>query len=701
MQDISSSSNLDRKLPLESKIVSEYAQFAENLDLNTSINHMLSLQRSDGYWWFSLEANEQIGAEFIMLMHFIECVDETTQAGIARRILDVQREDGSWSLSHKGKADLSTSIECYFALKLAGFSPDDPALQKARAYILSAGGIEKARIFTKIHLAWFGQVPWWACPSMPVELILLPDWFPINIYEFSSWARASIVPLLIILSLRPLKVLDEKFHVDELYVNSSENRDFSYKTDKGKLSPENLFIYIDKFLKFVEKTPLKPLRKLSLKKAKTWIWDHVEKVEDIYPALANAVIAYHTLGYAVSEPEIQKPLDALKMFQQHYIESELPSLPDEVRDDGEIRPSELRQRNEHISVSATSSWKEHKELDHKLRVHQQCCVSPVWDTPWMIVALLEAGVPSDHPALLKTGRWLLKKQITEIKGDWAVKCKKDVEPGGWSFEFENDFFPDVDDTIEVLHVLKQLKLPQAEKKAACDRALNWLLAMQNKDGGWGAFDTNNDLELLNKIPFSDHGACLDPSTPDITGRMIELLLTYGFSQDAEPIRRGVDYLKRTQESFGAWFARWGVNYIYGTWAVLTAFSMMDDPSLTPLVEKATTWLHSIQNEDGGFSESTESYYLKQFVPCPESTASQTGWALMALIASDQAETHRKDKAARYLSESRNEYGAWDEEYHTGTGFPGHFYIRYHGYRHYFPLLALAKYKKSKQEQKVI
>lgn len=663
--------------------------------LQRSIDQLFSLQRTDGYWWFTLEANETIGAEFIFLMNFLRKVDEKMQQAIAQRILDVQRADGTWAIYHEGPACLSSTVECYFALKLAGISPDEPNMVKAREFILANGGIEKTRVFTKIHLALFGIVPWWACPTMPAEFILLPNWFPVNIYEFSSWARASIVPLLIVMSIRPVHKLAKKHQLDELFCNPPESRDFKLRPKSSNIAPENMFIYMDRFLKFFERSPLKPLRNYSIRKAKKWIWDHVEHVEDIYPALAYAAIAYHTLGYEVDSPEIRKPLEALWMFQQRYTSAELPAAPEEIRDDGLRPPSKLRKVNGEHLKDYIQKWDEFE--DHKVRIHQQCCVSPVWDTPWSMIALLEAGVSPVHPQLVLAARWLLKKQITEIKGDWAVKCDKSVKPGGWSFEFENAFFPDVDDTIEVLHVLKRVQLPKTETAEPCERAINWLLAMQNDDGGWGAFDRNNDLELVNKIPFADHGACLDPSTPDITGRMIELFIDYGFSAQHPALQKAIAYLKREQTEFGGWLGRWGINYIYGTWAVLTAFGKLGDTTLQPEIDKAVRWLKSIQREDGGFSESPESYVQKTFIPYSQSTASQSAWALMALVAAGETQSPSTQRAMEYLLKTQNERGTWDEAYSTGTGFPGHFYIRYHGYRHYFPLLALGRYHQAKNQ----
>ncbi|MFH1654236.1 MAG: squalene--hopene cyclase, partial [Pseudomonadota bacterium] len=524
------------------------------------------------------------------------------------------------------------------------------------------GGIEASRVFTKIHLAMFGLIPWEACPVMPPELVFMPNWFPINIYQFSSWARATIVPMTIICATKPVQNLPEKYNIEELFANPPDKRDFSFKLEnRPKLSWENFFIQLDKFLKYVEKSPIKPLRNTAIQRCADWTWAHVEKTEDIYPALAYCALAFKALGYKKDSLQIAKPYKALLKFQQRYSETDVPALPG-------------------------------KEIPKGVRIHQQCCISPVWDTPWTLMALLEAGVPGNDERLLKAGQWLIERQITETRGDWAVK-NPHAKPGGWSFEFENEYYPDVDDTIEVLSVLKRLDLPEAQKRTSIALGLEWLLSMQNDDGGWGAFDKNQTLELVNRIPFSDHGACLDPSTPDITARMIEFLAGHGYDKNYKPIKKALKFLWKHQEKFGGWFGRWGINYIYGTWCVLTALKDLNWDMNEERVKRAVTWLKSAQLQDGGWGESPESYKEKKFVSLKRSTASQTAWALMGLNAGAKDETKVIQRGVDFLLNTRRKTdGGWDERDYTGTGFPGHFYIRYHGYRHYFPLLALAKVK---------
>jgi squalene-hopene/tetraprenyl-beta-curcumene cyclase len=657
--------------------------------LSKTVDYMKSLQRTDGYWWFALEANETIGAEFIYLMHYLGEVNGEIQSGICQRILDVQRADGSWALYHDGPGDLSTTVECYFALKLGGLKEDDEAMAQAREFIHSRGGAENCRVFTRIHLAMFGLVPWTSCPAMPAEFIFLPKWFYVSIYSFSSWARATIVPLLIFMCERTVKRLPDNFSIEEIFREPKDSRDFTFKAKGGIFSIENFFIKLDRLLHFYERHHLKLLRRKATRRCKEWIWERVKKTEDIYPPMAYCALAHKACGYDNDAPQIRKPFNALKMFQQRYATADVPALPDEIRDDGRARPSELRDIGINVKADVVGGKTKKRVARHV--IHQQCCISPIWDTPWMIEALLEAGVPNDDPALLRSGRWLLAKQITEVKGDWAVRNPA-AKPGGWAFEFENDYYPDVDDTIEVLTVLSRLAIPWREKEEAIKTGIDWLISMQNNDGGWGAFDRNQTRELVNRIPFSDHKACLDPSSPDIAGRAVEFLIKRNFSPSHPTIKKAIRYINRTQEDFGAWFARWGINYIYGTWCVLEALCALGIRANDERVKKAVAWLKSVQRHDGGFSEVPDTYDPnKAFEPYDVSVPSQTAWALMGLSAGGAVHSKEAARAALWLIENMNGNGAWDERHYTGTGFPLHFYIRYHGYRHFFPLLALARY----------
>lgn len=626
----------------------------------------LSYQHPDGYWWYTLEANEAIGAEYIQMTRFLGCVDKDIEQALTNRMLSQQNQDGSWSLYYSDNGDLHITIECYFVLKMTGHDTNADYMKRAREYILSNGGLTKCRVFTRIHLAMFGILPWSTCPTMPIELILLPNWMPVNIYEFSSWARACIVPLLVLMNKKPVRKLCDDFNLDELYTEPEDKRNFQFKRNQSFLSWENFFIQFDKWLKLLQrvpfKKPIKAIENPAFKACEKWIAEHIEKTEDIYPAMAYAAIAMDLLGHPLTNPTIEKCLNGLKNFQHEY-DTDLPPTP--------FLTAGVRRNG-------------------KTSIHQQCCISPVWDAPWSVTALLDSGIAPDDPRLLLAGRWLISKQLTEDVGDWKIKNPYG-RPGGWSFEFENVYFPDVDDTIQVLHVLNCLSLSKKEKQDAIDRGLGWILSMQNDDGGWAAFDKNNKQQVVNKIPFSDHGACLDPSSPDITARVITLLTEFGFTKDEEVIDKALNYLYSNQSPFGGWFGRWGINYIYGTWAVLTCLEAIGEDSNSKPVKRAVRWLKEIQNGDGGFSESPESYTRKTYVPYPESVPSQTAWALMGLMAATGIDSIEVKRGIDYLVKGVSPNGEWEEKYLTGTGFPGHFYIRYHGYRHYFPLMALGHF----------
>ena len=475
------------------------------------------------------------------------------------------------------------------------------------------------------------------------------------------------MPLFVVLHYKPTK--RGFLNIDELFVELPSERDFRFKTKQGLFSFENLAIQLDKVFKWLDPlAKFNPINFLALKKCQKYIESHIAKTEDIFPALNYAALAFHAMGYAANHPVIRKSLNALKTFQQ-VCKKDLASVPKSLS---------------HHEVTTLA------ELEF---IHQQCCISPVWDTPWAALALLDSGVATDAPEVLKTGRYLLTKQITQTRGDWAKK-NRFAKPGGWAFEFENDYFPDVDDTIAVLTLLFKCDLPNRELMDGFQLGLNWLKSMQSANGGWAAFDVNNSKAWVNRIPFSDHGACLDPPTPDITGRALELFGLLGEDKNTPFIKKALQFIFNTQDKTGAWWGRWGINYVYGTWCVLTGLATIGFDMKDMRIQQAVRWLKSTQHGDGGWGESPEGYKKHRYIPWHRSVPSQTAWALMGLIAAGEADSAEVKAGVEFLLRNQTATGEWHEPEFTGTGFPGHFYIRYHGYRHFFPLMALGKYRKA-------
>ncbi len=610
-------------------------------------------QLPEGYWWAELESNVTITAEYLMLFHFLGMVDKAREHKMARYLLSKQTDEGGWAIWHGGAGDLSASIEAYFALKLAGYPADDPAMVKARTFILGAGGILKARVFTKIFLALFGEFSWLGVPSMPVELMMLPAWAYINIYELSSWSRATIIPLSVVMSEHPVRKLPPRSRVQELFVRPPRTSDYSFSRHDGIASWKNFFIGVDHLLKIVESLPVRPLKKRSLALAEKWILDHQEPSGDwggIQPAMLNSVLALHCLGYANDHPAVVSGLEALDNF---CIET-----PDTLV--------------------------------------LQSCISPVWDTALALVAMQEAGVPLDHPSLTLAAQWLLDREIRQ-KGDWQVKAPN-LEPGGWAFEFLNDHYPDVDDSGFVMLALNNIKVrDKKQKQQAIKRGMAWCLGMQSRNGGWGAFDKDNTRHILNKIPFADLEALIDPPSADLTGRMLELMGAFKLSKSDGAVTRGLTFIKEAQEPEGPWWGRWGVNYIYGTWSVLSGLEAIGEDMKQPYIRKAVNWLLSRQNPDGGWGEVCESYEDRSLMGSGPSTPSQTGWALLALLAAGELSAKATVRGTEYLLSTQRQDGTWDEDAFTGTGFPKFFMIKYHIYRNCFPLMALGKYRRLQLE----
>jgi len=606
-------------------------------------------QLPDGYWWAELESNVTITSEYIMLFHFLGMVDKVRERKMASYILSKQTEEGHWAIWHTGPGDLSTTIEAYFALKLAGYPADHPAMRKAREFILANGGIIKSRVFTKIFLALFGEFSWLGVPSMPIELMLLPNWAYFNVYELSSWARGTIIPLSVVMAERPVRKLPPWARVQELYVRPPRPTDYTFSKEDGILTWKNFFIGLDHLLKVYESSPIRPFKKKATSVAEQWILDHQEPTGDwggIQPAMLNSILALNCLGYANDHPAVVKGLEALANF---CIEDE----------EGLVL---------------------------------QSCISPVWDTALALVAMQEAGVPADHPALVKAAQWLLDLEVRR-KGDWQIKAPE-LEPGGWAFEFLNDWYPDVDDSGFVMLSIKDIKVrDRKHKEQAIKRGIAWCMGMQSKNGGWGAFDKDNTKYLLNKLPFADLEALIDPPTADLTGRMLELMGNFNYSKNHPAAVRALAFLKKEQEPEGPWWGRWGVNYIYGTWSVLCGLQAIGEDMTQPYIKRAANWFKSKQNMDGGWGEVCDSYFDRSLMGSGPSTPSQTGWALLALMAAGEVHSKTVTRGIDYLLNSQKQDGTWDEDAFTGTGFPKFFMIKYHIYRNCFPLTALGKYRR--------
>jgi squalene-hopene/tetraprenyl-beta-curcumene cyclase len=604
----------------------------------------LSEQHRDGYWWYELESNVTITSEYLMLLYFLGIGDEKKYKKITHHILKNQRLDGTWALYWGGKGDLSTTVEAYFALKLAGLPADDPRLRKARQFILEKGGVEAARVFTKIYLAMFGQFDWKAIPSIPVGIIFLPTWFPVNIYNFSSWARSTIVPLSMIVDLKPFKRIPESSTISELF--KAPGKISSITPDSlPRHSWKRVFILVDRLIKITEGLSIRPWRAKALKNIERWILDHQDPGGDwggIQPAMINSILALAALGYQVSDGPLKKGLEALERFI--------------IEDSDELV--------------------------------LQSCISPIWDTALTSLALLHSGTERDHPSLEKSCEWLAGKQIFH-KGDWSVK-RPDLEPGGWAFEFENNWYPDIDDTAVVLLFLRKYADREYIKTENLSKGLRWVLGMQGKDGGWGAFDVDNDMKMMNQLPFGDLEAMIDPSTPDLTGRVLELLGASGYGLADKAVQRGIDFIKKSQEADGSWWGRWGVNYHYGTATVMVGLDSIGEDMSKPYIKKAVDWLKENQNPDGGWGEGCDSYENPVLKCRGESTPSQTAWALLALTAAGEVTSKEAIRGIKYLLKTQKADGTWDEQCFTGTGFPKYFFIRYHNYRNCFPLMALGK-----------
>ena len=602
-----------------------------------AVQWLLEHQDGEGWWCGELETNITMTAEHVLLLRFLDLSLGQIRDGVIVHILNTQRDDGSWALYFGGPADLSTTIEAYVALKVLGVDVGSDEMQRALKVIHQQGGIAQARVFTKIWLALFGQYPWSGVPSLPPELIYLSPRVPFNLYDFACWARGTIAPLLIVISRRPVRSLG--CSVAELVVPGTEGM-------LTRVPGSGLFWWADKLLKLYEKCPWQPGRSDARRRVVDWIVARQEADGSwggIQPPWVYSLIALSLEGLGTDHPVMRRGIEGLEGF----------ALEDE------------------------RGWR------------LQACMSPVWDTAWAILALHHAGVERDHPSMQRAVQWLLHEQIS-TGGDWQVRCGP-VPCGGWAFEFENDIYPDIDDTaVIVLALLAVGAETETTVRATVDRAVQWVLVTRSSNGAWGAFDKDNTRVLVYRLPFADFGAMLDPPTEDVTAHVLEMLAHVDAPDKEQIIRGALTYLRQTQRPDGAWFGRWGVNYIYGTWCVISALAALRDEGycVQDMIEKGSSWLLGHQNNDGGWGESCHSYKDSACAGIGQSTPSQTAWAVLALQLAGLGQHVACLRGLAYLSESQVD-GTWEEQEHTGTGFPGDFFINYHLYRHVFPTMALA------------
>jgi squalene-hopene/tetraprenyl-beta-curcumene cyclase len=637
-------------------------------------------QKPEGHWVAELEGDSILQSETILLLAYFGREQSDLAKQAAERLVETQMPEGGWSMYPGGGVEISGSVKAYFALKLTGHDPSAEYMQRARKAILAHGGADAVNSFTRFYLAILGQIPFSQCPEVPPEVFFLPKWFPVNINAVSAWSRTIIAPLSIVSAMQPVHEIDARFGIRELFIKAPEDwpelRCPGKEAGKGLFSWDKLFRTVDNTFKCLRRWNLLPLRKRAIQTAEKWVVQRFENSDGlgaIYPPIVWSLIALHATGHDDDSPEMQECWKQLNDLV----------LSDENEESCRIQP----------------------------------CRSPVWDTAITLRALLAGGLTRNEPAVARAVDWLLDQQI-RVPGDWSETVK--AEPGGWCFEHNNDYYPDSDDTAMVLMVLESLfseasaddKLPpnlrlvDAEDDVetgesqvdtmdrttqAIDRGVRWLQAMQNRDGGWGAFDRNNDSEFLCHVPFADHNAMIDPSTPDLSGRVLEALGQLGFTEENPAIAKAVEYIRGTQEPDGSWFGRWGVNYIYGTWQVITGLVAVGVSQDDPVIRAGVNWLLAHQQSCGGWGETPETYADPTLRGQGPVTASQTAWALLGLLAAGLEDHPAVRRGVEFLTDRQLNDGTWDEPEFTGTGFPQVFYLRYHYYPMYFPLMALSRW----------
>jgi squalene-hopene/tetraprenyl-beta-curcumene cyclase len=615
-----------------------------------SQNFLLSEQKPEGYWVGELMVDSTLVSDTVAYHHWNGKVDAAWQRKAVNHIFSMQLPDGGWNIYYGGPSEVNATIKAYLALKLAGVSVKDKRMLKAREVALRFGGVPRLNTFSKLYLALLGLFPWEYVPTIPCEVLLIGKWFHVNFWDMSNWSRGMLVPLAIINHFKPTHPVPVT--LDELYPEGIHERDLAPAPDPERISLRNFFLWLDRLHKLAEwfaEHGIHPFRKVALRKCEKWMLERFEGSDGlaaIFPAMLNALIALKALGYPDDHPEVVRAAHELKKLEH--------------------------------------------ETEHSVRIEP--CFSPVWDTAIVAICLRESGVPENHPALKKAGEWLMEKEI-RFAGDWVHKNPAKVEASGWVFEYNNQWNPDVDDTAMVLLALRKIPTDNPARRDECfQRGLKWMMTFQCRDGGWAAFDKNCTNNILEKVPFADHNAMLDPECADITARILELLGYEGWSTSHGQVAEALDYIKAEQEEDGSWYGRWGVNYIYGTWQVLRGMRAMNLNMAEEWLQRGRAWLESVQHEDGGWGERCNTYDDPVFKGQGPSTASQTAWAVMGLCAFDDPENPVLKRGIEYLMQTQNADGSWTEHETTGTGFPKVFYLKYDMYRNAWPLLALATYR---------
>ncbi|HEX7252120.1 MAG TPA: squalene--hopene cyclase, partial [Thermoanaerobaculia bacterium] len=618
--------------------------------------YLLSIQHADGHWCGELEGDTILESEYMLTLHLLGRLGEERARKAAEYLRRRQLPTGGWAIYEGGPADVSASVKAYFALKLVGDDSDAPHMKRARDVIRRLGGVEACNSFTRIYLSIFGQWSWNECPAVPPELVLLPGWFPFNLYKISAWSRTIVVPLAIIWASKPSCPVPESAGISELRVGHAPSGPAGLSVRQRLWGV--FFTAADRLLKTVEGMSWKPLRQKALRASERWIHERLVRSDGlgaIFPPIINTIIAFRCLGYALDDPRLAAQVRELEKL----------------------------------------------EIEDEKTLRVQPCFSPVWDTALTTVCLAESGLDPRDPALARAARWLLDKEVRSV-GDWKRRNPQG-DPGGWSFEYANEPYPDCDDTSEVLAALAKVRFPAHEEEEqrldAVERGTRWLLSMQNADGGWPAFDKDCDNEVWTFIPFADHNAMIDPSCEDITGRTLEALENLGFESNHPSIRKAVRYMEKRQESDGAWYGRWGCNYIYGTWLGLRGLWHAGEDLSQPRYQRAADWIRARQNSDGGWGELPQSYDVPEMKGLGPSTPSQTAWALMALFAAGDHSSDKVRGGIGYLLRMQGRDGSWQDAFWTGTGFPKVFYLRYHLYATYFPLWALSVWQKTHRQDR--